>query len=71
MLIQKKEQTFLVAFGGYNKEHSNEVEVLITLLPEAALQSSIVTKNKSLQGENLLKHTQEHTPCGLAPMVVV
>lgn len=69
VLIQKKEGTFLVAFGGYNKEHSNEVEVLITLLPEAALQSSTVTRKKSLHGEDLLKHTQEHTPCGLAPMV--
>jgi len=69
VLIQRKEGTFLVAFGGYNRELSNEVEVLMSILPEAALQSSTVTENKSLQGEDFLKHTQERTPCGLAPVV--
>lgn len=69
VLIQRKEGTFFVAFGGYNKELSNEVEVLMSTLPEAALQSSAVTPKKSLQGEGLLKHTQEHTPHGLAPRV--
>lgn len=65
VLIERKDGTFLVAFGGYNVEFSNEVEVLTTTSPEANIRGCTVA-----QKEDSSTSTQERTPRALAPVVV-
>ncbi|KAH9292090.1 hypothetical protein KI387_042722, partial [Taxus chinensis] len=69
VLFERKEGTFLVAFGGYNGEYSNEVEVLVTTLSEENEQSRKSTQKELIHREDSSASMNEHTPRALAPVM--
>ncbi|XP_057817944.2 tip elongation aberrant protein 1 isoform X2 [Cryptomeria japonica] len=68
-VMERKEGTFLVAFGGYNGEYSNEVEVLVTMLSEESEQSCESIQKELVHMDNSSSSMHEQTPRGLVPVV--